>query len=119
MDYNPIIVIVFEGWYLAKSEHNFITVANKDFKVSTINDEIRKAEAFVSKRYDELHKAFPHRFKKGKKKRAKGESIEQEVLQLLISITIDYLEEKQKIEDLKKEMRIKIDSLINRVELLL
>ena len=104
---------------MAKKDHSFITIANKDFKVATINDEIRKAEAFVSKKYDELHKAYPKRFKKTKKKRAKGESIEQEVLQLLVAITIDYIEEKEKIEDLKKEMNIKIESLINRVELLL
>ena len=101
--------------------YNYITIANKDFKVSKINDEIKRAEAFIAKKFAEMQKEHPDKFKKvGKnKKKVKGESIEYEVLQLLMAITMEYLEEKSKIEDLKKEMIVKIDSIINRIELLL
>lgn len=104
---------------MAKTTYEFITIANKDIRATSINEETRKAEAFIAKRFNDFKKSYPERFKNSNKKKGKGESIEQEVLQLLINITIEYLEEKDKIEELKKEMNIRIESLINRVELLL
>ena len=107
-----------QGVILPKKNLNFITIANKQFKIANITEDIRKAELFIEERFKELQGKYPERFKSSSKK-AKGESIEYEAIQLLMNITMEYLGEKQKIEELKKEMNVKIESLINRVELLL
>jgi cell division protein ZapA (FtsZ GTPase activity inhibitor) len=102
---------------LAQVAKNTITIADKVLKTSSeITDEVRRAEKFISEKYEDFKKVS---LIKNKSKNNINKNIEQEVILLLINITTEYLEEKDKIKELKKEMNIKIDSLINRVKLLL
>jgi len=101
------------------SSHNTIIIADKVLKTKDeITDEVRRAEDFIKKKFEEFKKSSPSAAK-GKSKANGNKNIETEAILLLINITTEYLEEKDKIKELKKEMSIKIDSLINRVELLL
>ena len=101
------------------NSHNTITIADKVLKTKDeITEEVRRAEDFIAKKFEDFKKSSPSGAN-GRSKPNGNKNIETEAILLLINITTEYLEEKDKIKELKKEMSIKIDSLINRVELLL
>ena len=100
------------------NKENSLSIAGKTIKVKDrVSPEVRRAEAFIAKKYEELIKAASANKKPSKK--SNKVNIERELILLLLNIANDYLDEKDKIEELKKEMNIKIKALINRVELLL
>ena len=96
---------------MAKSKKiETITIAGRKFRVgSGVTEEMQEAESLIQNKFASL-KDSP---------KNKDRNFERDILSLLINITTEYIEEKNKIKELKKEMNIKIDSLINRVELLL
>ena len=95
---------------MANNIENTITIAGRKFRVgSGVTDEMQEAEILIENKFNDLKKSPKN----------KDRNFERDVISLLINITTDYIEEKNKIKELKKEMSIKIDSLINRVELLL
>ncbi|MBN2694074.1 cell division protein ZapA [bacterium] len=84
-----------------------ITGRTFTMKSSISEEQVRRLEEHIEAKYQKLCE---------NKNTKAGSSFDRDLVLLLINIANDFLEEKDKIDYLKKEMLLKIDSLINKID---
>ncbi len=86
-----------------------ITIAGRSYpiKAASSEEQVKKLEEHIDSKYRKL---------KDSRGAGAGSSFEKDLVLLLINIANDSLEERDKIEYLKKEMLLKIEQLINKVD---